>query len=145
MISAVSDIMTIEEQVQNSDIKEPSNGSRTFEYELSDKASKAKIIKGAKRIPFTMKENTSSTNLVFSAGSWQKAVIPAVKYWNEIKGDKTCKVGDTLIKVGGVKFGKDTSGNKCEYERREPGHRAYPGALVHILSVLCGLLLPCDP
>ena len=59
-------------------------------------------MKEAKRVPFEVQENTSSTNLVFSAGSWQKAVIPSVKYWNEIKGDKTCKVGDTMIKVGVV-------------------------------------------
>ena len=83
-----------------------------FDYELSDKASKAKLIKGAKRSSFVVQPNKTSTNLVFCAGSWQKVAIPAVKYWNEIKGEQTWKVGDTLIRVGGVKAGTDATGKK---------------------------------
>ena len=38
------------------------------------------------------------------------AVLPSMAYWNQVKGDQTCKVGDVMINVGGIKSGKDASG-----------------------------------
>ena len=59
---------------------------------------------------FEVQENSTSSNLVFSPGSWQVAVLPSIEYWKQIKGDQTCKVGDNIIQVGGIKSGKDTTG-----------------------------------
>ena len=100
--------VTIEDLVNDSDVFKD---SITFDYKLNDKAAKAKIVKGAKRIAFEIQENSTSTTLVFSSGSWQVAALPAANYWNQVKCDLTCKVGEITIKVGGVKSGKDVSGN----------------------------------
>ena len=48
-VSMNSDIDTIEDQVKGSVYH---NDSVTFNYQLNDKASKAKLVKGSKRIPF---------------------------------------------------------------------------------------------
>ena len=88
---------------------------RAFEYVLSDKAAKGKLIKAAKRTtPFIVEENTSSSNLVFSAGAWQNAVGPAVKYWNQVEGDKTCKIGEYEVTIGGIKAGLEKSGKQVD-------------------------------
>ena len=47
--------------------------------------------------------------MIFNAGAWQAAVLPSVRYWEQV-GDLTCKVGNVAIKVAGVKSGKDSSG-----------------------------------
>ena len=49
-------------------------------------------------------------NLLFSVGAWLTSVLPAVRYWDEIKEDKVCKVDDIIIKVGGIKSGNDKNG-----------------------------------
>ena len=72
-------------------------GERRFEYDLDDKATKAKLVKGSKRAPFLVEENSTSSNLIFSTGSWFHTALPSVRYWKEIKGDETCKVGDSII------------------------------------------------
>ena len=77
---------------------------------LNDKAAKSKLLKGAKREAMEVQTNSTSTTLIFSAGSWQAAVLPSMAYWNQVKGDQTCKVGDVMINVGGIKSGKDVSG-----------------------------------
>ena len=102
-----SDIDTIEDQVKGSVYH---NDSVTFNYQLNDKASKAKLVKGSKRVPFEVEENSTSINLNFSAGAWLTSVLPAIRYWGEIKGDKICKVGDTYIRIGGIKASKDVNG-----------------------------------
>jgi hypothetical protein len=86
-------------------------GERRFEYDLDDKATKAKLVKGSKRPPFLVEMNSSSSTLIFSSGSWFHTVLPSNRYWNEIKGDQACHVGDSVIKIGGIKSGKDSKGN----------------------------------
>ena len=74
---------------------------------MNEKAAKNKLLKGAKRTPFVLEENSLSSNLVFSLGAWFNTVLPSIIYWTQASGDKTCKVGDYIIKVGGAKAGKD--------------------------------------
>ena len=92
------DVLTIDDQIRGSEYH---NDSVTFNYELNDKSAKAKLVKGSKRIPFEVEEKSTSCTLVFCVGAWLTAVLPAGRYWNDIKGDKTCKVGEMTIKVGG--------------------------------------------
>ena len=62
-------VITFEEHVRNSEVHRNSDNIINFNYELSDKAAKAKILKAAMRIPLEIEENSTSTNLVFSAGA----------------------------------------------------------------------------
>ena len=95
--SAVNkDIVTIEDQVQFSSIYKD---SQTFDYKLNDKAAKSKLVKGAKRDDFEVEENSTSNNLIFSAGAWQVATRPSVRYWEQIDGDLTCKEVYNLVKT----------------------------------------------
>ena len=55
-------------------------GERRFEYDLDDKATKAKLVKGSKRAPFLVEENSTSSNLIFSTGSWFHIALPSVRY-----------------------------------------------------------------
>ena len=107
--STCDEIVTIEDHVKNSEVLKNMNSSITFDYELRDKAAKTKLVKAAKRTPIEMEENSTSTNLTFSPGSWYNVVQPSIRYWNESQ-EKTCKVGDYEIKVGGVKYGKENTG-----------------------------------
>ena len=66
-----------------------------------------------------VQNNSTSTTLIFSAGSWQAAILPSVAFWNQVKGDQTCKVGDVMINVGGLKSGKDASGRIYTTHLRE--------------------------
>ena len=84
--------------------------SRFYDYELNEKTAKNKLIKAAKRPPLEIEENSTSSNMIFSAGAWHKAVLPAVKYWNDVKGEKSCQIGDYNVRVGGVKPGKENTG-----------------------------------
>ena len=104
------EIVTIDDHIKSSEILKNMDVSRTFDYELNDKALKTKLVNAAKRSPMEIEENTSSSNLIFSAGAWSNVVLPSVKYFNEVKGEKTCKVGEYTVKVGGVKAGKENSG-----------------------------------
>ena len=101
------DDVTIDEQVKASEYH---NDSITFDYELSNKGAKSKLLKGSKRMPLKIEENSTSSNLVFSVGAWLTTVLPAVRYWNEIEYQKTCTAGDITIKVMGIKSGKDVNG-----------------------------------
>ena len=106
-----NDVLTIDEHIKSMEPLRPTE-ERLFAYNLSEKATKAKLIKGCKRDPFLLEENSSSSNLVFSAGSWYNVVMPAVEYWNMIKEDQTCQVGECIITIGGIKMGKENNG-KC--------------------------------
>ena len=88
----MTDVITIDDQVRGSDYH---NDSVTFNYELNNKSAKAKLLKGSKRPAIEVEDNSTSSNLVFSVGAWLATVLPAVRYWKEIKDDKTCKVGDS--------------------------------------------------
>ena len=91
------DSVSLEEHVKSSDVFNSKNSSITFDYHLNDKAIKTKLLKAAKRTPIEVEENSSSTNLVFSAGAWYHTVLPSVRYFEEVKGDKTL-VKTTLLK-----------------------------------------------
>ena len=101
------DMVTIDDQVRSSVYH---NDSITFNYELNDKSAKAKLVKGSKRPPFELEKKSTSFTLIFSVGAWLTAVLPAARYWNEIQSETTCKIGDKVIKVGGIKSGKDANG-----------------------------------
>ena len=100
--------------VKDSEIKSPSEVKRTFEYNLNDKSAKAKLLKGARRIPFDIVHKTASSNLVFSLGAWHHVVLPSIKYWNQVKGEKTCKVDSIEIKIASVDIGREASGKHID-------------------------------
>ena len=108
--SANEEIVTLDDHVKSSEVLKNLNSSIRFNYELDDKATTAKLLKAAKRIPIEVEENSTSSNMVFSAGAWCHVVKPSITYWNDVKGEKTCKIGDYSIKVGGVKAGKEIKG-----------------------------------
>ena len=108
--SCSEEIVTIEEYVKSSEVLKKSNRSIVFDYQLNDKASKKKLLKAAKQNPMDIEENSTSSNLVFSAGTWYHVVLPSAKYFEEVQGDKACKIGNYTIKIGGVKLGKESSG-----------------------------------
>jgi hypothetical protein len=65
------EIVTLDDHVRSSEVLRNINSSSVqFEYELNDKATKAKLLKAAKRSPIEVEENSTSMNLVFSAGAW---------------------------------------------------------------------------
>ena len=101
------EVLSIEQLVKNSVVDKNVN---TFDYKLNDKTAKAKLLKAAKRSPIEIEENSTSSNLVFSAGAWIHAVVPSVTYWNEVKTSKTCKIGDLEVEIGGVKENKEAQG-----------------------------------
>ena len=109
--SECEEIESIDDQVKYSELHKQSVGARAFHYKLNEKSAKSKLIKGAKRIPFLVQDNLTSSNLIFSVGAWRNAVLTAVSYWNEVKGTKSCKIGDYCVKVAGVKAGSDVSEN----------------------------------
>ena len=101
--------------VKNSDIEEHNvDKNRVHKYKLNDKAAKAKLVKGAKREPFDVIKNVGSSNLDFSLGAWNYVVLPTVRYWNQVKDDKTCKVDDIVIKIGSVELGKEAGGRHVD-------------------------------
>ena len=102
-------IISIEDHVKLSEVHRNQDAGRTFDYKLSDKASKSKILKAARRNPLEMEENSTSTNLVFSAGAWYHVVLPASNYFNDVKEEKTCRIGDYSVKIGGIKLGKEVN------------------------------------
>ena len=105
-----NEVVTIDEHIKISDLEIESNQSITFNYELNDKSTKSKILKASKRAPFEIEKNSTSCHLIFSAGAWVHRVLPSVEYWDKIKGDQTCKIGEYEVKVGGVRKAKDNNG-----------------------------------
>ena len=103
-----AEIISIEDHVKNSEmVKE-----NVFNYKLNDKAAKNKLLKAANRPPIEIEENSTSTNMVFSAGAWVHAVLPATKYWGEVPDSKTCKIGDYTVQIGGVKESREMNGKR---------------------------------
>ena len=84
---------------------------RAFSYNLNMKSAKNKLVKSAKRIPFEVESNSTSSNMIFSLGAWYSAVIPAIAYWDQVKSDMVCKVADSKIRILGFRSGTDI-GNK---------------------------------
>ena len=108
------EVISIEKLVQESELIESVGSIRQFEFKLDEKAAKGKLMKGAKRIPFEVIKNSSSSNLDFSLGAWNNIVQPSISYWREAKGNKTCKIDDMLVRIVDVKSGKDVSGNHID-------------------------------
>ena len=80
-----SEIVSINDHVKSSEIQELSENIRAFEYCLSDKGAKAKLLKAARRAnTMEIEENSTSSNLNFSAGAWHTVVLPSISYWNEV-------------------------------------------------------------
>ena len=104
----------IEDVVKDSEIISYTGNKRAFEYGLSDKGIKTKLLKNAKREPFEVVRNSSSCNLVFSVGAWNYVGLPSVNYWDQVKGDQTCKIGGTTIRVATVKFGTEANGKHVD-------------------------------
>ena len=71
--------VSIVEYVKNSEVSKNTNSPRIFDYYLNDKTSKAKILKSAKRNPMETEENSSSTNIVFSAGALAPCCVTCCK------------------------------------------------------------------
>ena len=103
------DFKSVQELIKDSEVVIPNEKKRSFEYNLNDKAAKSKLLKGAKRKPFEIKENTASCNLVFSIGTWHNVVLPSIKYWDSIKGEKTCDTGIISVRVASVSACEDAS------------------------------------
>ena len=107
---ATKEIVTLDEHVQDSILQKDTNSCIKFDYALNDKSSRAKILKAAERPPIEIEKNSTSSNLVFSAGAWFHVVLPSVQYWTGVQGEQSCKIGDYQIKIGGVKAGKEKNG-----------------------------------
>ena len=92
--SVKGDHISIEEHVKDSDLCIIPETIREFEYKLNEKSAKAKLVKNAKRAPIEIEDNSTSSNLKFSVGAWKNVVMPAIYYWKDVGGTKSCKVGD---------------------------------------------------
>ena len=108
------EMTSVENVVRDSELVKFSDTERVFDYKLNEKAAKGKLIKGAKRSAFDVVRNSSSCNLIFSLGSWNNVVLPSVRYWSDIKGIKSCTLGDTVVKIIDVKTGKDIGGKHID-------------------------------
>ena len=104
----------VENVVIDSELVIRRDTTRKFEYNLDDKAAKGKLIKGAKRNPFEIVENSSSSNLIFNLGSWNNVVMPSVRYWRDAKDTKSCIIGENIVKIVDVKTGKDIGGKHID-------------------------------
>ena len=113
MVKAI-EMPSIEDIVKESEVMSYSENKRTFKYELNAKSATAKLIKGAKRIPFEVIEKASSSNLVFSTGAWNHVVQPSVGYFDKVKGDKKCTVGNITVSIASVKTGKEINGKHID-------------------------------
>ena len=108
------EMTSVEHIVTDSELIKSKDNVREFDFKLDEKAAKGKLIKGAKRIPFEIVKNTSSSNFIFNLGSWHHVVQPSIRYWIDIKGIKSCKIGDSIVKIADVKTGKDIGGNHID-------------------------------
>ena len=98
------DLVAIDDYIQDSMCF---TNERKFEYKLNEKSLKKKLKDSTKRVPMEIEENSTSSNLVFSLGAWYSTVLPSINYWNEIRGDKVCRIDDYTIKIIGFKGGAD--------------------------------------
>ena len=104
----------ITDLVKDSELEPQGEESRTFVYNMSDKAAKNKLIKGAKRPPFEMVENTASYTLMFSIGAWNHVVLPSIKYWNQVKGTRSCKLDSMEVNIASIEMGKEAGGRHMD-------------------------------
>ena len=104
---------SIEDVVKDSELIDVDERRRQFEYKLNDKNAKSKLLKGAKRLPFEVVQKSTSLNLVFNLGSWSHVVQPSVRYWKS-SGDKSCTIGQTVVRVVSVKTGTEAGGKHID-------------------------------
>ena len=57
------------------------SGDRGFDYQISDKSMKSKLVKGAKRQPMEIEPKQTCTNINFSGGAYQLTVMPVLNQW----------------------------------------------------------------
>ena len=105
---------TVDSVIKDSELDEHKGTSRNFSYKLNDKTAKRKLIQGAKRVPFDVKHNSSSCNLIFNLGSWSTIVLPSIHYWNNLDPNRNCKVGDSYVSILEVKVGRDMGGKHVD-------------------------------
>ena len=108
------ELRSLEKFVNDNVVVFTNEKERMFDNSLSDKNAKAKLLKGARRIPFELVKNSVSWNLVFNLGSWHSIVLPAIKYWNQRQETGTCKIGTMTINIASVKSGTDASGKHID-------------------------------
>ena len=109
MMTNTIEMTSVENLVKDSETVTCRDTPRKFEYKMNDKAAKGKLLKGAKRNPFEVVENSSSSNLVFNPGSWNYVVLPSIRYWYEVKGSKTCRIGELIVKMEDIYDHKNVS------------------------------------
>lgn len=107
--SAIKSYDDIVQETELAHVNSYDNAERTFQYAANDKQTKSKLVKGAKKDPFEIDENSSSININFNLGSWTCIVIPVVKYWESIKGT-IIEITQNRINVTDVKTGQDSTG-----------------------------------
>jgi hypothetical protein len=80
-------------------------------YKLNQKATKAKLLKGAQRAPFEKEINSTCLVLNFSDGSFFYSVLPLIEFWkSKLATQDAIKSEDFEIKVSEVKPGKEIGG-----------------------------------
>ena len=62
-------ITGIEENI-NKEVNIPGVKDRLFKYGLDERATKSKLLKAAKRVPYEVDDKTNCSNMTFSDGSW---------------------------------------------------------------------------
>ena len=60
--------------------------NRLFNYQLNDKTTEEKLLKGAKRAEYKKEVKVTCVNLIFSDGAFVHVVLPLVRNWEEMKG-----------------------------------------------------------
>ena len=104
---------TVEDALKESEVAYEEDVERTFNYVANEKNMRSKLTKGAKRDPIQIKDNSSSTNIIFSLGAWCHIVLPLIKHWKSIIGSKI-EADRNTIKVADVKTGKDMTGKSID-------------------------------
>ena len=104
----------VDSVVKDSEIVEYNDIKRNFKYKLNDKLAKAKMMKGAKRVPYDVEYNSSSCNFMFNLGSWVHVVLPTLVYWRNMKAEKTFKIEETSIRILDIKEGKEIGGKHVD-------------------------------
>ena len=88
--------------------------NREFGYVLNNKRTKAKVLKGAKRVNnLEVERKPGCVNFLFCDGSYYEVVLPMLRIWNK-KLLEVIKVNDFEIKVIESDEGKDESGNHVD-------------------------------
>ena len=66
---------------------------------MDDKATKAKLLKGAKRKPFDVVPKKTCINMEYSDGAFQNTVKPSLNIWKNCKKDNEVFNYEGIFKV----------------------------------------------